>query len=108
MPNEYRADDFIQRLCVRFVIGGIPAGLRETPLAYLIVAADQNTLWRAMCWLYCTKWKISAGKGDLNLSLFSIPPLSWLEAKISSEFQEDRKEIVILIEWAFDFSRTFA
>ena len=34
--NDYDADDVIQRLCVRFVIGGIPAGLRENPPAYLI------------------------------------------------------------------------
>lgn len=34
--NEYDADDVIQRLCVRFVTNGIPAGLRENPPAYLI------------------------------------------------------------------------
>jgi len=34
--NDYDADDVIQKLCVRFVIGGIPAGLRENPPAYLI------------------------------------------------------------------------
>jgi RNA polymerase sigma-70 factor (ECF subfamily) len=34
--NDYDADDVIQRLCVRLVIGGIPAGLRENPPAYLI------------------------------------------------------------------------
>jgi len=34
--NDYDADDVIQRLCVRFVINGIPAGLRENPPAYLI------------------------------------------------------------------------
>src|SRR5207253_8907577 len=34
--NDYDADDVIQRLCVRFVIGGIPAGLRENPPAFLI------------------------------------------------------------------------
>lgn len=34
--NDYDADDVIQRLCVRFVIAGIPAGLRENPPAYLI------------------------------------------------------------------------
>jgi len=34
--NDYDADDVIQRLCVRFVIGGIPAGLWENPPAYLI------------------------------------------------------------------------
>src|SRR5438034_11023983 len=36
--NDCDADDVIQRLCVRFVIGGIPAGLRENPPAYLIGA----------------------------------------------------------------------
>ncbi len=36
--NDCDADDVIQRLCVRFVIGGIPAGLRENPTAYLIGA----------------------------------------------------------------------
>jgi RNA polymerase sigma-70 factor (ECF subfamily) len=36
--NDYDADDVIQRLCVRFVIGGIPAGLRENPPAYLTAA----------------------------------------------------------------------
>jgi RNA polymerase sigma-70 factor (ECF subfamily) len=36
--NDYDADDVIQRLCVRFVIGGIPAGLRENPPAFLIGA----------------------------------------------------------------------
>jgi RNA polymerase sigma-70 factor (ECF subfamily) len=34
--NDYDADDVIQKLCVRFVTGGIPAGLRENPPAYLI------------------------------------------------------------------------
>jgi RNA polymerase sigma factor (sigma-70 family) len=34
--NEYDADDVIQRLCIRFVINGIPDGLRENPPAYLI------------------------------------------------------------------------
>src|SRR5438034_9618118 len=34
--NDCDADDVIQRLCVRFVIGGIPAGLRENPPAFLI------------------------------------------------------------------------
>jgi RNA polymerase sigma factor (sigma-70 family) len=34
--NDYDADDVVQRLCVRFVIAGIPAGLRENPPAYLI------------------------------------------------------------------------
>jgi RNA polymerase sigma-70 factor (ECF subfamily) len=34
--NDYDADDVIQRLCVRFVTGGIPAGLRENPPAYLV------------------------------------------------------------------------
>jgi RNA polymerase sigma-70 factor (ECF subfamily) len=34
--NDYDADDVIQRLCVRFVTGGIPDGLRENPPAYLI------------------------------------------------------------------------
>jgi RNA polymerase sigma factor (sigma-70 family) len=34
--NDYDADDVIQRLCVRFVVGGIPSGLRENPAAYLI------------------------------------------------------------------------
>jgi DNA-directed RNA polymerase specialized sigma24 family protein len=34
--NDYDADDVIQKLCVRFVIAGIPAGLRENPPAYLI------------------------------------------------------------------------
>jgi RNA polymerase sigma factor (sigma-70 family) len=34
--NDYDADDVIQRLCVRFVTGGIPEGLRENPPAYLI------------------------------------------------------------------------
>ena len=33
--NDYDADDVIQRLCTRFVVGGIPAGLRENPPAYL-------------------------------------------------------------------------
>ena len=33
--NDYDADDVIQRLCVRFVTGGIPAGLKENPPAYL-------------------------------------------------------------------------
>jgi hypothetical protein len=33
--NDYDADDVIQRLCIRFVVGGIPAGLRENPPAYL-------------------------------------------------------------------------
>jgi len=31
--NDYDADDVIQRLCVRFVIGGTPADLRENPPA---------------------------------------------------------------------------
>jgi RNA polymerase sigma-70 factor, ECF subfamily len=34
--NEYDADDVIQRLCIRFVINGIPDGLRANPPAYLI------------------------------------------------------------------------
>jgi len=34
--NDDDADDVIQRLCVRFVVRGIPAGLRENPPAYLI------------------------------------------------------------------------
>jgi RNA polymerase sigma-70 factor (ECF subfamily) len=34
--NDYDADEVIQRLCVRFVTGGIPSGLRENPPAYLI------------------------------------------------------------------------
>ena len=34
--NDYDADDVIQKLCVRFVLGGIPSGLRENPAAYLI------------------------------------------------------------------------
>src|SRR5215475_8884875 len=34
--NDYDADDVIQKLCVRFVIGGILDGLRENPPAYLI------------------------------------------------------------------------
>jgi RNA polymerase sigma factor (sigma-70 family) len=34
--NDHDADDVVQKLCVRFVIGGIPAGLRENPPAYLI------------------------------------------------------------------------
>ena len=29
------ADDVIQRICVRFVVEGVPAGLRENPPAYL-------------------------------------------------------------------------
>ena len=33
--NDDDADDVVQRLCVRFVTGGIPAGLRENPPAYL-------------------------------------------------------------------------
>lgn len=33
--NDDDADDVIQKLCVRFVVGGIPAGLRENPPAYL-------------------------------------------------------------------------
>ena len=33
--NDDDADDVIQKLCVRFLIGGIPAGLRENPPAYL-------------------------------------------------------------------------
>src|SRR5215831_1844189 len=33
--NDHDADDVIQRLCIRFVIGGIPAGLKENPPAYL-------------------------------------------------------------------------
>jgi len=31
---------------------------------------------------YCTKWKISGGKGDFGLSLFSILRVSSLEAEI--------------------------
>jgi hypothetical protein len=34
--NDYDADDVIQKLCVRFVTGGIPDGLRENRPAYLI------------------------------------------------------------------------
>jgi len=34
--NDYDADDVIQKLCIRFVAGGIPDGLRENPPAYLI------------------------------------------------------------------------
>ena len=34
--NDCDADDVIQRLCVRFVLGGIPPGLRENPPGYLI------------------------------------------------------------------------
>jgi len=34
--NESDADDVIQRLCIRFVTGGIPDGLRKNPPAYLI------------------------------------------------------------------------
>jgi RNA polymerase sigma factor (sigma-70 family) len=34
--NDHDADDVIQKLCVRFVTGGIPAGLRENPPAYLV------------------------------------------------------------------------
>jgi len=34
--NEDDADDVVQKVCVRFVINGIPAGLRENPPAYLI------------------------------------------------------------------------
>ena len=34
--NDYDAEDVIQKLCVRFVIGGIPVGLRENPAAFLI------------------------------------------------------------------------
>jgi len=34
--NDYDADDVVQKLCVRFVIAGIPAGLRENPPAFLI------------------------------------------------------------------------
>jgi RNA polymerase sigma-70 factor (ECF subfamily) len=36
MRNDHDADDVVQKLCVRFVINGIPAGLRENPPAYLI------------------------------------------------------------------------
>ena len=34
--NHDDAEDVIQKLCVRFVINGIPAGLRENPPAYLV------------------------------------------------------------------------
>jgi RNA polymerase sigma-70 factor, ECF subfamily len=34
--NDDDADDAVQKVCVRFVINGIPAGLRENPPAYLI------------------------------------------------------------------------
>ena len=34
--NDDDADDVVQKLCVRFVINGIPAGLKENPPAYLI------------------------------------------------------------------------
>lgn len=33
--NDDDADDVVQKLCVRFVINGIPAGLRENPPGYL-------------------------------------------------------------------------
>jgi DNA-directed RNA polymerase specialized sigma24 family protein len=32
--NDYDADDVVQKLCVRLVTNGIPAGLRENPPAY--------------------------------------------------------------------------
>lgn len=46
--NEYDADDVIQRLCVRFVTGGIPDGLRANPPAYLIgcIVNEAKTLYR--------------------------------------------------------------
>ena len=34
--NDYDAEDVVQKVCVRFVINGIPAGLRENPPAYLV------------------------------------------------------------------------
>jgi len=42
----------------------------------------KKILWLATCWLYCTKWKTSGGKGDFGLSLFLILRLASLEAKI--------------------------
>ena len=80
--NDYDAEDVVQKLCVRFVIGGIPAGLRENPPAYLIgcVVNEAKNVHRAR--------KRRRIEENVDLGQFSAPAAGTTEKAVLDALEE--------------------